>query len=195
MNPPYNSKRKFRAKPVPHDPSIPLTDAEREKYTRSGLNSCYWHLARGDKTRRELFLKLKAKEIPEEIIENVLDKLEGDSYVNDKRFTENFIRSKQEYSGLGKRALSFELKRKGIDSDIISEALSEIDSDTEYENAKKLAYSKLKSSKNLDHQKRVNRLVSMLARKGYDAGISFSVVKEVLQQEKDEQELDNEEYQ
>jgi regulatory protein len=184
QNSKYPQKRRVYKKPEPRDPDIPLTDAEREKLKRRAFNVSYWHLGRSDKTRQEIYLKLKAKDIPADIIEATLESLESDNYLNDKRYTENFTRSKQEYQKMGKRAIGFELKRKGVDSDIISEVLSDVDEDTEYENAKKLVRSKLRSSKDLDAQKRTNRMVSMLARKGYSAGMAFKVVKEVFEEEK-----------
>jgi len=189
---PQNNRRQYKPAPPKRDPNVPLTENEREKLTRRSFNVCYWHLGRSDKTRKELYDKLVIKDIPADIIESTLNKLEDDNYINDVRYTENFIRSRQEYRKLGKRAIEFELKRKGISNDIAREALSEIESDTEYENAVALVQSKLKSSRGLERQKRTNRLVSMLARKGYDGGIAFSVVKEALDNEPPEED-ENEE--
>jgi regulatory protein len=184
-------KRREYKRPVPRDPDIPLTPEETEKLTRTSFNSCYWYLERGDKTRKELELKLKAKFIPNEIIEKVLDDLEEANYVNDVRFTENYIRIQQEYQKKGKKAIEFELRRKGVDSQIISEAISKVDDEKETENAIKLVQSKMRGTRNLDSQKRTNRLVSMLARKGYSSGAAYQIVKDAIRE--DNQRIEDEE--
>ena len=73
-----------------------------------------------------------------------------------------------------------ELRRKGIDDEVAREALDEIDPDDEVEVARALVRAKLRTVRNLDRDKAIRRLVGMLGRKGHSAGVAFRVVKEEL---------------
>ena len=60
------------------------------------------------------------------------------------------------------------------------EALDEIDPDDEDAAARALVRKKLRSVRGLDQQRATRRLVGMLARKGYGAGMAFAIVKDEL---------------
>lgn len=164
---------------------IPLTPAQREKLEKSAMNSCVWHLEQAPKTRKQLKDKLIIKEIPDDIIEMTLDRLVKLGYLNDKQFSESFTRSKQTYGGLGKGGIRQALRQKGVDNETIDATLEDISDEDEYERAKLLVQKKMKSTQKLDPQKRFNRLVGLLSRKGYSGNIVFTVIKECVQEEKD----------
>lgn len=162
---------------------VPLTDTQVEKLKVSAMNSCMWHLGQGNKTRKELKDKLNLKDLPEDIIEETLDKLTEMKYINDEHYAESFVFSKQNFGSKGKGAIRQELRRKGVDSEIIETTLETVSDEDERERAIELVKKKLPSTRNLDRQKRSNRLVGMLSRKGYAGNIVFSVVKECLDEE------------
>lgn len=162
---------------------VPLTEAQVEKLKTSAMNSCMWHLGQGNKTRKELKDKLTLKDLPEDIIEETLEKLAELKYINDEHYAESFVYSKQNFGSKGKGAIRQELRRKGVDNEIIETTLEAVSDDDERERAIELVKKKLHSTRNLDRQKRSNRLVGMLSRKGYAGNIVFSVVKECLDEE------------
>jgi regulatory protein len=162
---------------------IPLTEVQIEKLKASAMNSCMWHLGQGNKTRKELKDKLILKELPEDIIEETLDRLTEMKYINDEHYAESFVYSKQSFGNKGKGAIRQELRRKGVDSEIIETTLEAVSDEDERERATELVKKKLPSTRNLDRQKRMNRLVGMLSRKGYAGNIVFSVIKECLDEE------------
>lgn len=162
---------------------IPLTEAQIEKLKASAMNSCMWHLGQGNKTRKELKDKLILKELPEDIIEETLDRLSELKYINDEHYAESYVYSKQSFGKKGKGAIRQELRRKGVENEIIETTLETISDEDERERAIELVTKKLHSTRNLDRQKRMNRLVGMLSRKGYAGNIVFSVVKECLDAE------------
>lgn len=172
--------KKFKERKSLYDPDEPFTEELKQKLIKRGENYCLWLLGRSDKTRKELSDKLRFKGYPDEVIEAIINKLLEDRYINEENYTENFVRSRSEYRKQGKSAISSELRRKGIPDEIINEALESISSDDERENAKELVESKIHSTRNLEAKKRINRLVGMLARKGYGIGLAFEIVNEVL---------------
>jgi len=85
--------------------------------------------------------------------------------------------------GLARRALSAELKQRGVDGEDISAAVSALDLADEIDTARRLVAKGLAASRGKPLPTRVRRLVGLLARKGYPAPIAYRVVREALDQE------------
>ncbi len=132
------------------------------------------------RTRSELATKLSAKFVPDDVATRLLDRFEEVGLVDDGKFAREWIEQRQGGRGLARRALAMELRRKGIEDDVAREALDEIEPDDELDAARALVRSKLRSVRNLEHDKAMRRLVGMLARKGHSPSVAFSVVKEEL---------------
>lgn len=167
---------------------VPLTEEQAKKLQDRTFNLCVWHLGQSAKTVAQLREKMNVKKVPEDIQEAVLARLDGYGYVNDRSFAEQFTRSRVGSARKGVMAVRQELRRKGVDSETIEEVLDEVDPEIELENARTLVERKLRSSVGLERRKRVNRLVAMLARKGYPAGMAYRVVNEALDAEGDDDE-------
>ena len=166
---------------------LPLDEEQTLALVNRGFNLCAWYLGNSAKTRHELTVIMEKKELPENVIEAVFVKLDEYNYVNDEAYTENFVRAKHEGSQKkSSSAIRYELIRKGVDQETIDVALESITEESEYENAKELVQKKLASTQRLDPKKRTNRLVGMLARKGYSPGIAYAIVKEALNSEDEE---------
>ena len=76
-----------------------------------------------------------------------------------------------------------ELRRKGVSDEDAGEALAEVDTESEERRARELVDRKMRSIALGTAEQRAaagRRLVGMLARKGYGAGIAYRVVKEAL---------------
>ena len=132
------------------------------------------------RSRKELADKLSAKLVPDDVATRLLDRFEEVGLVDDDAFARSWIASRQPGKGLARRALSAELRRKGIDEEVAREALDEIDPADEADAARELVRKKLRSMTNLDDPVRTRRLVGMLARKGYSPGMAFAVVRQEL---------------
>ena len=64
--------------------------------------------------------------------------------VDDAGFAEQWVRSRRTNAGKGKRALAAELRTKGVDNDVITAALADIDAGAERERAEQLVRDKLR---------------------------------------------------
>jgi regulatory protein len=154
-------------------------DAEDPAY-KSAKAKALRQLAMRDHSRHELEQKLLGKDVSPEMATIVLDRLESAHLIDDVQFAESFVRSRHRSRGLAPRALLQELKAKGIAPEITAEAVAPVDDRQQHETALHLVSRKAASSRGLEREKRVRRLVGMLARKGYPTGLCFSVVREVL---------------
>ncbi|MER5392296.1 regulatory protein RecX [Saccharopolyspora sp. NPDC002686] len=146
----------------------------------------YRLLAARARSRGELRQALLRKEIDEEIADRVLQKFVDAGLVDDAAFAEEWVHARQRTQGLGRKALGFELRRKGVDEHLVEAALSTVDSDVEAERARELVQRKLRGMSSLDHTTKMRRLVGMLARKGYSEGLAFRVVREEIERSGEE---------
>ncbi len=131
-------------------------------------------------SRAELAAALHRRGIPDDAAEQVLDRLDEVGLVNDVALAETFVRSGHAHRGLGPRALTAELRRRGVTAAVAREAVSAVDRDDEEQRARELVRRRLRGSTPREETILVRRLVSMLARKGYPEGLSYHVVRDEL---------------
>lgn len=150
---------------------------------------CLRLLTGSPRTRGQLARALTKRGIPDEVAEEVLSRFEEVGLVDDAAFAGAWVESRHHGRGLARRALARELRTKGVGSAVIDEALGQLDAEQEECTARELAERKLRGTRGLEREKRVRRLVGMLARKGYDEGLALRVVRDALAAEGDDPEL------
>lgn len=165
------------APPPPEDEVLTGPPADAEGVARKILLDQLTGQAR---SRKELADRLAKKNVPDDIAERLLDRFEEVGLVDDEAYARMWIASRQPGKGLAGRALAQELRRKGVDDEIVREAVAEIDPEDEEAAARALVRKKLRSLRTVDRTTATRRLVGMLARKGYGSGMAFSVVREEL---------------
>jgi len=165
-------------------PPQSTSEASREEQAR---NLCLRLLTARARTRAELEGQLAKRGYPDELSQRVLDRLAHVGLVDDVDFAEQWVRSRRVNAGKGKRALAAELRTKGVDDDVVTAALADIDAGTERERAEQLVRDKLRREKlgDDDDTKVARRLVGMLARRGYNQTMAFDVVKDELASERE----------
>ncbi|MBV9830710.1 MAG: regulatory protein RecX [Marmoricola sp.] len=152
-------------------------DADPESVARTILLDQLTGRAR---TRSELATKLAQRQVPDDVATRLLDRFEEVGLVDDAAFAREWVEQRQSGRGLARRALAQELRRKGVDDEVVRETLDEVDPDDEVEAARAVVRAKLRSVRSLDHDKAVRRLVGVLARKGHSSSVAYRVVKEEL---------------
>lgn len=141
---------------------------------------CLRQLELAPRTRAQLATKLDEREVPREVAEAVLSRFAEVGLIDDAAFAAAWVTARHNGRGLARRALTQELRHRGVDDEVVAEAVGALHPDTEMETARALVGRKLRATKGLDHQVRVRRLAGLLARKGYPAGVAFAVVREAL---------------
>lgn len=140
-------------------------------------------IAMREHSRGELAQALAKKHVPEELAERLLDRFTEVGLIDDERFARAWVESRQRMKGTARSVLALELRRKGVDGEVIDVVLEDIDAESEREAAHRLVQKKLRSLRGLDDTTRIRRLTGMLARKGYSAQVAFDVVREELDAE------------
>ncbi|MGZ6778126.1 MAG: recombination regulator RecX [Mycobacterium sp.] len=155
----------------------------REEQAR---NLCLRLLTARARTRAELAGQLEKRGYPDDVSAQVLDRLADVGLIDDADFAEQWVRSRRVNAGKGKRALAAELRTKGVDNEVITAALVDIDAGAERERAEQLVSDKLRRERITDDDtKLARRLVGMLARRGYSQSMAFDVVKVALANERE----------
>ena len=150
---------------------------------------CLNQLEHAPRTRAELAAVLRRKGVDDEVAEQVLSRFAEVGMIDDALFAQLWVASRHRGKGLARRALSQELRRKGVDDESAAAAVAGLDPQVELATARALVDRRLRTTVGLSADARVRRLVGMLARKGYPAGTAFRVVKEALAAEGVEAEL------
>jgi regulatory protein len=124
----------------------------------------------------EVQQKLNQQDIDTVVIENVIERLQKSGLLNDLSFAQMWIENRNEFRPRSHRMLAIELKKKGIQSDIISQIIEETTSDEvlAYTAAKKQA----RKYKHLEWQEFRRKLSSFLARRGF----SYSTINPTVNQ-------------
>ncbi|HEY3479650.1 MAG TPA: regulatory protein RecX, partial [Streptomyces sp.] len=106
-------------------------------------------------------------------------------------FANSWVESRHRGRGLARRALAQELRHRGVEPELVSEAVGLLDHEQEEETARDLVRRKLSGTRGLERDKRIRRLAGMLARKGYSEGLALRVVRDALAAETAEADTDD----
>jgi regulatory protein len=178
---PARSTRGFDA-PVPGSPADLTPDAEPEAVART---IALRKLTAAPRTRAQLADALARGGVPDDVAGATLDRFEDLGLVDDAEFARQWARTRQAGRGLARRALAHELRQRGVDGELVQEALDDPELGDELETARALARRRLAPSRDrlgdpLERERQLRRVLGMLARKGYSAGVASRAVREAL---------------
>lgn len=152
-------------------------EADPEQVARAIALRLLNHSAR---SRAQLAEAMAAKDVPVEVAEAVLDRFTEVGLIDDEEYARMLVRTRHAERGLSRRAISVELRRRGIDDDLALAALDEVDDAQEAQAARALVRKRLASTRGLDPQVRARRTFAALGRKGYPPGLVSMLVREEL---------------
>jgi regulatory protein len=145
------------------------------------------------RSEKEIRQNLSKHEIPDEVIEDTLEKLRRNGFANDKQFASAWVENRNTFRPRGRRVLALELRQKGINETIIESALEALDEEAlAYEAGLKKAR-KLKVREWSEFRKKSSEF---LARRGFSYSVIAPIVSRLWKEihpEGEEQIIDNEE--
>lgn len=150
---------------------------------KTSYQKCYnlalYYLAKRQHSMAELAKKLKDKEHTAEDIDKVSQKLVNLNFLDDKEFAFSRIRYRYETSKWGLTRIKLELGQKGVDKDIIEQAIAEryedgtLDDTLIKEQAFDLIYTRYKNKVEIENKrftaKSYAKVVGFLGRRGYSS--------------------------
>jgi len=132
------------------------------------------------RSRKEIEERLKKKNFSKYIIEDTLVHLTSTGYIDDHAFARAWVRNRINLKPCSRNLLKYELLKKGVDKQIIDAAVSDINDETEYITARRIARTKLKKIKPGQEEKIKAKLFGYLNRRGFKVNLSLQIIKEVL---------------
>ncbi len=173
------------ARPVDTPPGEEKTTPAKDP-AQVARDICLQQLAVRPRTRAELAATLRRRGIADSVAAEVLDRYDEVGLIDDAAFARAWVTSRHHGKGLARRALAGELRRRGVDGELVGAALEEVDGPTEAATARALVERRLRAMSSGPPDAVFRRLVGMLARKGYPPGVAIGAVKDVLAAREDE---------
>lgn len=127
------------------------------------------------RTEYEIKLNLRKHKVDQDIQGKVIDRLQRGNLIDDARFAETWIENRSEHRPRSRRMLASELRKRGVEIQVIDNALKEIDDN-------ELAYrAATKQSRKFQHlEKEVYRkkMFGFLSRRGFNYSDSLDAVNQ-----------------
>lgn len=152
-----------------------LAEAITESDVSVAFEKAVGYLSRAMKTERQMKTYLAGKGYSPSVVDTVIAKLKGYGYVDDRRYATLYV--EQNGKTKGKIRLSHELAEKGVRRDF-TESATDVDTDTERENAEALA------EKYMKNKPRDVQTAAKLQRYLVGRGYTFDVVQSIVRRYK-----------
>jgi len=163
-----------------------LEQLKSEEARQQAVERAINYLSFRPRSQAEVRRYLRKKETPPEIIEAVLERLGRLDYVNDRAFASFWVENREQFNPRGSQALRNELRLKGVEREIIDEAVNEEhDEDLALHAGRKKARSLLRAPE-MDYATFRQRLGGFLARRGFSYEVTARVVRTLWLEGKEE---------
>lgn len=139
------------------------------------------------RSRDELRSRLLRAEFEPQLVEDVLDQLQGSGLLNDAAFAHEWVRQRAKRRGKSLRFLDRELQQKGVAQADRAEALAQLSEADEEATARAVAEKKARQVRHrpdgrAEYDKVLRRIVGAMARRGFPEGMALRLGREVLEQ-------------
>jgi regulatory protein len=150
----------------------PLSAEDR---LQRALELAYRHIDRRERTVSEVRLHLERRGIEERAVEQTLEILREQGTLDDARFARVFAEDKRALEGWGSERIRTQLLARGIDPELVDEAVGGDARGEELQRALGLLRRRFPS---LDGDRREReRALGVLLRKGYDAELALDALR------------------
>lgn len=170
-----------------------IANLQAEDARERAMQQALFYLSYRARSEKEIRQNLSKHEIPDVVIEETLERLRQNGFANDEQFANTWVENRSTFRPRGRRALTQELRQKGIDHSTIESALEDLDEEAlAYEAGLKKAR-KLKVQEWSDFRKKTS---DFLARRGFSYSVIAPIVSRLwneIHTEGEEQIFDNEE--
>ncbi len=128
------------------------------------------------RSEKEIRQNLRKHEIPEDVVEETIERLRENGLANDNKFARVWVENRNTFRPRSRRVLTMELRQKGLDDETVQAAVSNVDENAlAYESARKRAG----RFKSLEWGEFRKKLSEYLARRGFPYSVIAPVVTKV----------------
>jgi regulatory protein len=160
-----------------------LSDSQREELVKADLfhkclNAALRLLSYRPRSETEIKTRLRPR-FEEQAIDSVIVHLKARHIVDDVAFAQFWKENRESFSPRSKRMLMLELRRKGIDSGVITDVVEAID---EEQSAYRAAEKKARSWAKEDYNTFRRKLGAFLSRRGFSNEVANRIVERLWQE-------------
>jgi len=137
-------------------------------------------LARKGMSSAEMVTLLENREIEPDEVAAEVERLEAAGLLDDTVLAHDLVSTLRDRKGLGKSAITAELRRRRVDQAAIDEALESVDVDDELERATEVAIKRAGQLSSYDRTTAERRLSAFLQRRGYSGSVVGAAVNAAL---------------
>ncbi len=153
---------------------------EQEKKYKKSLSYAAKYCSTSEKCKFDVIKKLKLKELCSDDINKILDYLETENYIDERRYAKFYTNDAFKFNKWGKIKIRAFLSAKNISDKFIFEALYEIDNKEYYEMLKNLLVKKNLALFDEDLFLKKAKLIKYAASKGFENELILKVMDDVL---------------
>lgn len=125
----------------------------------------------------EIRRHLRSKRFDDGAIDQAIDKLRAQRYVDDEAFARYWVEQRDEHRPRGRRALVSELMQKGVSREVIELVVGEREPDSEVKRAREVIRRPITRWMSMDEPERKRKIHQYLAQRGF----SYDVIEEVIE--------------
>jgi len=164
----------------PEDPAAEQAVHDDASAERERAEKVLLHRLRGRSLSiSEARTVLRTTDIDQNEAEEIIERFAELHYIDEEKLAEQIVHSHHERKGLGRAGVQTEMRRRGLDANLILEKLEELPDD-EAERAIEMAIKRVGQLERFDEQTIDRRLTGFLMRKGYSSGAVRLAVKAAL---------------
>jgi len=156
-----------------------VTAAERaldpQARLQRALDLAYRQLGRCDRTVAELRRHLAAKAVEPQTIDEAIDELTRQSYLDDARYARRYAEDRRTLDAWGPERIERKLMAAGVERELIATALADRDGGDELDAAVALLRRRWRELPATDRER--ERALGLLVRKGYDLELAYDAVR------------------
>lgn len=148
-----------------------MTPTPRERKTKSAveaLQSLMRLCARGERSTGDAMRLMRTWGVPEGERQAVVDRLVAQRFIDNSRYAELYVREKSRLSGWGARKIAMQLRTKGVEKEVIAEALATIDRDEQGDRLVEKLRRKMRTTKAQSDYEMRGKLLRYALGLGYD---------------------------
>lgn len=137
--------------------------------------------SRSEQCSADIRKKIIAYELVDEVVEEIINKLKSEKYLDDKRYAKAYISDKFKFNKWGKIKLRHYLKAKGLPDAIILEGLKEIDEERYKTVLVKMMKEKAKTIKKKNKYEKMAQIIRFAQNRGFEPELIHRYMNNILE--------------
>ncbi len=137
--------------------------------------------SRSEQCSTDIRKKIIAFELVSEVVEEIIEKLKIEKFINDERYIKAYISDKFRFNKWGKVKLRHNLRMKGLSEELILNGLNEIDEEKYKTVLIKTMKDKAKTVKNKTKFEKMGQVIRFAQTRGFEPEMIHRYINSVLE--------------